>query len=135
MLTAVAVVVGLAAASVVAYIVERRSRTSPSTFTGTVVPQLVDRSDFDEPRAPWLIAVFTSDSCNACAEVLARARSAASDDVVIHEIEFVRDRLLHEKYDVDAVPMTLLVDRTGAAAASWLGPLNLDELHTAIDDG
>ena len=58
----------VAIAAVVALVVERR-RPAPPTQPTFAVPAQLDRDDFDRPDAAWLVAVFTSATCDACAGV------------------------------------------------------------------
>ena len=80
---------------------------------GTPCPAQVDRADFARPDAPWLVAVFTSATCSTCAGVWERAQPLASDAVAVQEVEHGRDRALHDRYGIDAVPATLVVDADG----------------------
>ena len=52
------------------------------------VPTQLDRADFDRPDAPWLVAVFTSATCDTCADVVAKAEVLASDDVAVDHVEW-----------------------------------------------
>ena len=38
-----------------------------------------------------------------------------------------------EKYDIDAVPMLLLVDKFGVVRSSYLGPSDFDEVKKSIE--
>ena len=54
-----------AVASGLALLLQRRRPDAP-VRTGWIVPEQLDRDDFEHPDAPWLVAVFTSDSCDSC---------------------------------------------------------------------
>ena len=56
-------------AALVAVIVERRRPEAPTQGTWPVPAQL-DRADFARPEAPWLGAVFTSATCDSCAQAV-----------------------------------------------------------------
>ncbi|MCH7788521.1 MAG: hypothetical protein IH940_03675 [Acidobacteria bacterium] len=98
------------------------------------VPAQLDRLDFTKPSARWLIVVFSSSTCQACAEVLATAASFAGPDVAVQDVEFARDRHLHDRYGIDTVPTTVLVDLDGAVRAHWLGHVDSAELLTRLAD-
>src|SRR5262245_12223944 len=58
----------------VAAVLQRRQRTDAPLRTGYTVPDQLDRDDFDRPDAAWLVAVFTSATCDACHGVWERAQ-------------------------------------------------------------
>lgn len=116
----------------VAWWAQRRARPDAPVRTGYSVPQQVDRRDFHRPEAPWLVAVFTSGTCNSCAGVWDRARLLESDAVAVHEVEVVADRELHDRYGIEAVPTTVIVDSEGVVQRSFLGPLTATDLWAAV---
>ncbi|MFL6205614.1 MAG: TlpA family protein disulfide reductase, partial [Acidimicrobiales bacterium] len=78
------------------------------------------------------VAVFTSATCGTCAGVWERAQPLASDAVAVQQLEHSRDRALHERYGIDAVPATLVVDAEGVVAASFIGPVTATDLWAAV---
>ena len=129
-LVAVAVVV---VAGVVAWLLRRRARPdAPSQPRSYTVPVQLDRADFPRPDAPWLVAVFTSAACSTCADVRAKAAVLACDDVAVHEAEYPGAKAIHQRYSIDAVPATLIVDRAGVVQASFLGPVTATDLWAAV---
>lgn len=116
----------------VAAVLQRRRRPDAPVRTGYAVPAQVDRADFDRPDAPWLVAVFTSATCTSCRGVWDRAQPLASDAVAVQEIEHQADRALHDRYGIEAVPTTLVVDTEGVVAASFLGPVTATDLWAAV---
>jgi hypothetical protein len=125
--------VGLAVLAIgVAAYLQRRQRPAAPIRTGWSVPGQVDRADFDRPDAPWLVAVFTSATCGSCAGVWQRAQPLASEVVAVQEVEHTRDRALHERYAIDAVPATLVIDAEGVVAASFIGPVTATDLWAAV---
>ena len=129
----VALVVVLALVAVgVAAVVQRRQRPAAPTRTGYAVPDQVDRADFSSPSAPWLVAVFTSATCDACAEVWSKASLLASSTVVAQELEVTAEADLHRKYAIEAVPATLVVDSAGTVRASFLGPVTATDLWATV---
>jgi hypothetical protein len=119
-------------ALVAAAVLQRRQRPDAPVRTGYAVPAQVDRGDFARPDAAWLVAVFTSATCTTCRGVWERAQPLASDAVVVQEIEHQADRALHDRYGIEAVPTTLVVDAEGVVAASFLGPVTATDLWAAV---
>ena len=123
----------VAVAGSVALALRRRTRPDPpSQPRSYTVPVQVDRDDFPRPEAPWLVALFTSASCSSCADVRAKAAVLASDEVVVHEAEYSAAKALHQRYSIDAVPATLIVDGAGVVKASFLGPVTATDLWAAV---
>jgi hypothetical protein len=116
----------------VAAVVQRRQRADVPVRTGYGVPEQVDRADFARPDAPWLVAVFTSGTCAACAEVWERAVVLESNAVAVEELEYMAERRLHDRYEIDAVPTTLIVDGDGVVQQSFLGPVTATDLWAAV---
>lgn len=117
---------------VVALVVRSRQRTDPPTQRQFSIPQQVDRHDFPRPEAPWLVVVFTSATCDACAAVADRAAVLSSSQVAVAEVEYASSRDLHDRYSIDAVPTTVVVDADGITRASFLGPVNATDLWAAV---
>jgi hypothetical protein len=96
------------------------------------VPAQLDRHDFARPDAPWLVAVFTSATCNTCAGVWDKAQHLESDVVAVQELEHLAERAMHERYGIEAVPTTLVVDAEGIVQRSFLGPVTATDLWAAV---
>lgn len=126
-----ALVLAVAALAVAAYLRSRQQPDAP-VRTGYGVPQQLDRVDFLRPDAPWLVAVFTSATCGTCAGVWERAAHLESDAVAVQELEYGRDRVLHDRYEIEAVPTTLIVDADGVVRKHFLGPVNATDLWAAV---
>jgi hypothetical protein len=118
-------------AVVVALVAERRRRQRTGA-PGFVAPDRVERSDFARPDAPWLLAVFTSSTCETCAEVAATAVSFTDADVVVHELEAKKDRAAHERYGINAVPLVVLADGDGSVRFHLFGPVRAEEIAEAL---
>lgn len=129
----IALAVALAAVALgVAAVLQRRQRPDAPVRTGYAVPAQVDRGDFARPDAAWLVAVFTSATCATCHGVWERAQPLASDAVAVQEIQYQGDRALHDRYAIEAVPCTLVVDAEGVVVASFLGPVTATDLWAAV---
>ncbi len=122
----VAVTIGVAIAS-------RRAGTdaipTPSGFT---VPGRVAREDFDHPERPWLVAVFSSETCDSCAGVVERATPLDSPEVVVAVITVQDHAATHTRYRIDGVPTTIIADADGTVVDSFLGPIQTIELWDAV---
>src|SRR3954453_895969 len=127
----VAVVLAIAAVAVAA-VLRRRRRPEAPTQGGWTTPTQLDRGDFVRPDAPWLIAVFSSGTCNACAEMVAKARVMEAKDVAVQEVEYSDAIELHRRYRIDAVPLVLLADARGVVRASFIGPVSATDLWAAF---
>jgi hypothetical protein len=127
------IAVGLGAVALgIAWVLQRRQRPDAPVRAGYEVPGQLDRADFTRPDAPWLVVVFTSATCNTCAGVWDRARHLDSDAVAVQEVEYLAERALHERYGIEAVPATLVVDADGVVQASFLGPVTATDLWAAV---
>lgn len=129
LLVAVAIV---AVAAVIASVVRRRRSSDPPTQGGFDLPVQLDRNDFDRPQAPWLVAVFTSATCATCADVVRKAQVLASEDVEVSDVEWQRDRAVHDRYHIDAVPLLVIADGDGVVRRSFAGPVSATDLWAAV---
>lgn len=116
----------IAVAAVAALIAElyRRRRPAPAPTTTGDIPASLDRSDFVAPDNPWLLAVFTSRTCLACADVVNIMAGFESSTVALQNLEASDHAALHKKYRIDSVPMTLAVDHEGRVRQAYVGPLS-----------
>ena len=127
-LAAIGIVVGVAA--VIAWR-RRRMPAAPTQPRGSLPAQL-NRAEFHGVDAPWLVVVFTSATCNACADVARKAAVLASAQVVVQEVEFATDRPLHDRYRIDAVPTLVIADARGVVAFGHLGPISATDVWAAM---
>lgn len=123
------------AAVVVARLLERR-RPAPPTQSGVragwAPPGQLDRADFDRPDRPWLVAVFTSATCDSCKEATAKAAVLASGEVAVQEIPWQGRKDLHDRYDVEVVPCTVMADTDGVVHAAFVGAPTATDLWAAL---
>ena len=127
LLLALAVV---AIAAVVSEVVRRRRSADPPTQPRHEVPSQLDRADFDGDG--WLVAVFTSETCATCADVVRKAEVLRSTDVAVATVPFQTGRQLHERYAIDAVPCLVIADAEGVVHAGFLGPVTATDLWAAV---
>lgn len=138
----VLLVAALAATALVVGLIAQRlkTRTSASSeVSGRVdgayrVPSHLDRADFADPEKPWLVAVFSSATCSGCESTLEAARHLSSDHVGVEDIEVAEHKDLHDRYGIDAVPTTLIVDAEGDVRHGFLGPVATGDLWGAVAD-
>ena len=125
------VVLAVACAAALFGIISKR-RQDPPTQSVHESPTQLDRADFSEPATQWLVVVFTSATCGTCADIEAKAKVLASESVAVHISEFSAQRDLHRRYNIDAVPTLLLVDRQGVVRQSFVGPVTATDLWAAL---
>lgn len=127
LLVLVAMTVALGAAMVL----RRRGKDAP-TQGGFDIPTQLDRGDFESPGAPWLVAIFSSSTCQACADVVEKARVLASGEVAVVNVEYTAHRELHQRYGIDAVPTLVVADDKGVVRKGFLGPVKAQDLWAAV---
>ena len=118
-------------AGILAYKFQRSSSDTP-VRTGWSIPDQVNRKDFLSPEIPWLVAVFTSSSCDTCSEVMSKTVPLASSQVVVHEVEAKKDKDLHDRYKIEAVPLVALIDTQGVVRSHFLGPVSSSDLWSSL---
>ena len=122
----------VAVVGVVAVVARRRRVPDAPTQRRFTAPEQLDRNDFARPDAPWLVAVFSSATCDVCAQVVDKAKVLECDAVAVVEVEYSADRALHERYSIDAVPTLVVADAKGVAVATFLGPMTATDLWAAV---
>jgi hypothetical protein len=115
-----------------AWWLERRRGVDAPTQSPGVAPTQLDRADFARPEVPWLVVLFTSKTCDSCEGLFDKAATLESNEVAVTEVEYFARPDLHERYHVDAAPMTLIADVDGVVRASFLGAFAAPELWTAV---
>ena len=128
----IAIVVAVVLLAGVLSFVMRRRRPDAPTQPTWMVPAQVDRNDFVDPTAPWLVAVFTSSTCGTCAGVFEKAKALSSEVVAVDDVEFGARRAEHLRYGIDAVPSVIVADRDGVVRASFVGPVTAADLWAAV---
>ncbi len=120
----------VAIAGAVAAILSRRP--DPPASNTHHVPHRLDRSEFSGEATPWLVAVFTSATCNTCAGVIEKARHLEATEVAVQEIEITEAKALHDRYGIDAVPTLVIADIDGLVQQAFLGPVTTADLWAAM---
>ena len=129
LLIAVAIV---AVAVAVGELARRRRQVDPPTQPRRELPAQLDRRDFGRPEAPWLVAVFSSDTCSTCADVVDKAKVLSSDDVAVEIVPYQARRDTHQRYAIDAVPCLVVADAEGTVRTGFLGPVTATDLWAAV---
>ena len=120
-------------AVVVAGVLQRlRDRADAPTQSRWAVPTQLDRADFDGPEVPWLVAVFTSATCDSCVRAVEKATVLACPSVTVQDVPYQLRKDLHTRYAVDVVPMILVAGPDGAVAASFVGVPTATDLWAAV---
>jgi hypothetical protein len=125
-------VVIIVVAGGIAWWLEHRRKVAPPTQGRAVFPQQLDRRDFPRPEAPWLVALFTSSTCDSCEGLIDKARPLESEHVSVTEVEYTAHRALHERYKIEAAPITVLADADGVTRASFVGAFSATDLWNAL---
>lgn len=119
-------------AVVIAALLQRR-RPEPPSAPSYRAPSQVDRSEFAGSVGSALIVVFASATCNSCPvvwdEVLGHRRAGLD----VERIDVQTDPKRHQRYRIDGVPTTLVVDGDGVVRASFFGPLADGALQGAVE--
>ena len=96
-------------------------------------PQQLDRNDFPRPDAPWLVVLFTSRHCDSCAGPRRQGAAARVRRGRAWSRSSTRAQPeLHARYQIDAAPITVLVDREGVTRASFIGAFTAPDLWSAL---
>ncbi|MFM7616293.1 MAG: hypothetical protein ACKO72_02360 [Actinomycetes bacterium] len=126
------VVVGVLGVVVFAAVVARRGAANAPVRDAYPVPRQLDRADFPRPEAPWLVALFTSASCDACSSMSAKVAPLASDEVAVCEFEFPEAKWAHDRYEISGVPMLLVADHVGVVRRAFVGPQSATDVWAAV---
>ncbi|MCB0989690.1 MAG: thioredoxin family protein [Acidimicrobiales bacterium] len=123
----------IAVALVVAFVAQRR-RTDPPTQATPVrsLPQQLDREDFAAPGTTFVVVMFSSDTCDACALVSETVKAIEAPDVAFQNVSWQADKKLHARYEIESVPATVIAGPDGAVGAAFLGTIVEAELVEAM---
>ncbi len=122
----------VAIAAVAAYVLNRRRPDPPTQGRRGSIPEQLDRDDFGVVDAPWLLVVFTAPDCDACDEMRTKVATVEGTDVAVRIVDRGESPTLHERYGIDTVPTTVVVDASGVTRLGILGPPATGELWDAL---
>jgi hypothetical protein len=132
----VRVLVGLAvlvAVGAVAVVLERRRRAVAAPVRDPFpVPRQLVRGDFAHPEAPWLVALFSSTTCDGCEAMRGRVEALASPQVAVVDVSWQDGRPLHERYEISGVPMVLIADAEGVVRRAFVGSVTATDLWAGV---
>jgi len=128
---AIAFGIGLSVA-LIALVLRRRSAVDAPTQKVFAAPTQIDRSDFPTAQHQWMVAVFTSETCHVCADMLGKAHVVASNSVSVVELEYSAFKDLHSKYNIEAVPTIIVTDDRGVVHKSFIGPVSATDLWAGV---
>jgi Thioredoxin len=129
--TLVVVVVLVALGVLVSEFVKKR-KPEPPTQKQWGVPEQLDRADFVRPDSDWLIVAFTSDTCDSCATVVPKVQVLESAAVATAVLPYQDNKVIHERYGIDAVPTVVIADAQGVVRSNFVGPASAADLWAAI---
>lgn len=128
---AVCALVGLAA--LVSIVIRRRMGVAaPTQPRLATVPSQLDRDDFDHPQSPWLVVLFSSQTCESCAKVRPMLPALASSSVAVQDVDQASSAELHERYAIDTLPLTVVADADGVVKCWFLGVPTATDLWAAV---
>ena len=116
---------------VVALVLRRRTPAAPPRSVYPV-PQQLDRADFPRPDAPWLVALFSSTVCDSCQGLPPKIAVLDSAMVATCEIEAAARGELHRRYEISAIPMTVIADVEGVVRKAFVGSFTATDLWAAM---
>lgn len=120
LVTVIVVILVVAAVAALAAVVDRRRPDAPTT-PQFAAPQQLDPADFDGDRRPWLLVLFSSETCLSCHDAREVLGLVRFDTVTVIDLPVETHRAVHQRYGIDAVPIVVLADHEGVVRWSWLG--------------
>ncbi|NNE95767.1 MAG: thioredoxin family protein [Acidimicrobiales bacterium] len=129
MLLRIGLLVALTVVAVlVALILQRRRPEPPSSPSYRSIAE-IDRSEFAHPDEPLLVVMFGSTTCRTCPLVWDVIESL---DVPAERVDVEDDPQRHQRYRIDGVPTTVVVERTGVVRTTFFGPLSRAQLEETL---
>jgi Thioredoxin len=124
-------VVLIAVAIAVAFVLQRRRPVAPPRDVYPV-PRQLDRQDFLRAETPWLVALFSSTTCESCDGLMAKVAALESADVATCEIEYHSQPDVHNRYEIAGIPTTVVADGDGVVRAAFVGAFTATDLWAAV---
>ena len=121
----------LVAVAVVAWVLRRRPPEAPPRDVYPV-PKQLDRADFPRPEASWLVALFSSAACDSCRGLGAKLAPLASAEVAVCEVGAEEQGGLHRRYELAAIPTTVVADAEGIVRRAFVGAFTATDLWAAV---
>ncbi len=128
----IAIAVALVGVAVfVAWRLERR-RPSPPPRDVYPVPRQLARADFPRADTPWLVALFSSTTCDSCEGLPAKLAVLETAHVATCEVEYHEQPELHDRYKISGIPTTVVADADGVVRAAFVGAFTATDLWAAV---
>ncbi len=96
------------------------------------VPKQLDRADFRRPEASWLVALFSSAACDSCQGLDGKLTPLESGDVAVCIVDAEHYAALHRRYDLAAIPTTVIADTDGVVCRAFVGAFTATDLWAAV---
>ena len=129
-----AIAAGIVVVVLVAAFLMRGRRPAPPPRDVYPVPRQLDRADFPRPDTPWLVALFSSTTCDSCEGLPPKVAALESAAVATCEIEASARGDLHRRYEISAIPMTIVADADGVVRRAFVGAFTATDLWAAVAD-
>ncbi len=110
----------------------RRRRPEPPPRAAYPVPRQLQRRDFPRADAPWLVALFSSETCDSCVGLGEKVAALESGAVATCELRYPARTDLHGRYEILAVPMILVADHDGVVQRAFVGSTTATDLWAAL---
>ena len=110
----------------------RRRPSDPPPRDVYPVPKQLDRADFPRPTAAWLVALFSSAACDSCQGLGDKLVPLDSGDVATCEIKAESRGELHRRYELAAIPTTVIADADGVVQRAFVGAFTATDLWAAV---
>ena len=78
--------------------------------------------------------MFSSTTCESCNELPPKVAALESEEVATCEIEASALGDLHRRYEISAIPMTLVADADGVVQRAFVGAYTATDLWAAVAD-
>jgi hypothetical protein len=121
----------IATVGAVALVMRRRPPEAPPRDVYPV-PKQLDRADFPRPDAAWLVALFSSATCDSCQGLDTKLAPLESDDVAVCDIDLDHQRDLHARYELAAIPTTVIADHEGVVRRAFVGAFTATDMWAAV---
>jgi hypothetical protein len=115
----------------VALVMRRRPPEAPPRDVYPV-PKQLDRADFSRPETAWLVVLFSSAACDSCRGLDDKLTPLESGDVAVSVVDAEHFGALHRRYDLAAIPTTVVADHEGVVRRAFVGAFTATDLWAAV---
>ncbi|HET8929661.1 MAG TPA: thioredoxin family protein [Acidimicrobiales bacterium] len=121
----------------VAAVIRRRDAGQMAQGRRWSVPAQLERRDFADPEADRLVVVFSSDTCDVCAQTWQQVNELVTpaSGTAVDRVSYQDRSDLHDRYGIAAVPTLLVADGEGVVQRSFVGPPDAAELAEVLTGG